>query len=147
MIKYQFEPINQELKPKQITELDRKISNSMPFLEKNFERLLNYLKKEEEFGNYIEINLPKTDSDLFFKLNLYKGKIIISVIKLSSKTQGETQEDEIIAFDPTKKSPNYEIVGHLLIDGFDCLGKEEIRKLGNFLIHKEKISRFKEFSE
>jgi len=122
---HRFEPLNEKFTPEQITELEKKISKSIPFIEKNLSRLVDYLKKEEEADNYIEINLPKLDSDLCFKLNLYYGKILVSVMRAS----------------------NYEIVGHLLINGFDCLDAKEIKKLGNLFTYKEKISRFKEFSE
>ena len=122
---YHFDPISEELTSEQILEFEKNISKSVPFMEKNLKRLLNYLKKQEEAGNYIEINLPKLDSELCFKLNLYCGKIIVSVMKGS----------------------NYEIVVHLLINGFDCLDKNEIKRLGKLDTYKDKISRFKEFSE
>ena len=122
---YRFEPINEELTTEQVNELEKKISKSISFLEKNLSRLGDYLKKEEEAANYIEINLPKLDSELCFKLNLYCGKIIVSVMKGS----------------------NYEIVGHLLINGFDCLDKNEIKRLGRLDTFKRRFHVFKEFSE
>ena len=122
---FHLEPISEDLTQEQTLELEKKISKSIPFLVENLNRLQNYLKKEEENENYIEINLPELDSEFCFKLNRYYGKIIISVMK----------------------GINYEIVGHLLIDGFDCLDKNEIMRLGNLLTYEGKLARFKEFTE
>jgi len=122
--RFHFEPFK-EMGKINVEKLQKEISNSFPTLEHNLDRLLDYLRKEEEAENYIEINLPIINSDLCFKLNLYYGKVIISVII----------------------SPNFEIIGHLLIDGFDCLGAKEIKRLGSWETYDKDISRFKEFSE
>jgi len=122
--RFHFEPLK-EIGEINVGKLQKEISNSFPILENNLNRLLDYLRKEENAENYIEINLPIINSDLCFKLNLYYDKLIISVMS----------------------GPNFEIIGHLLIDGFDCLGAKEIRRLGNWKTHYRNVSRFKEFSE
>jgi len=145
---YHFEPINKELTSEQVNELEKKISKSISFIEKNLTRLSNYLKNEEEAGNYIEINLPKLDSELSFKINLYYGKIIISIICSRTKTGEQIQEEpKDVLFNPLKTGPDYEIVGHLMIDGLDCLAKDDIKRLGSLLNSKGKDSRFKDFSD
>ena len=105
---YKFESLYENFPSKSLNEIKSQISKSIPFLEKNLDRLLWYLKKEDNFKNYIEINLPFFDSNLSYKINLYYGKIIISVMK---------HDDTLI-------------LGHLLIDGYDCLDKNGIEELG-----------------
>jgi len=107
-ISYKFESLYENFPPKSLHEIKNQISKSIPFLEKNLDRLLDYLKKEDNLNNYIEINLPLFDSNLSYKINLYYGKIIISVMK---------HDDTLI-------------LGHLLIDGYDCLDKNGIEELG-----------------
>jgi len=113
-ISYRFEPImdrkewEKEGQITRLNELERQISKSIPFLEKNLDRLLEYIKKEDSLKNYIEISLPFFDSNISYKFNLYSGKWIISVMSF---------EDSVI-------------YGHLLIDGYDCLDKKGIKDLG-----------------
>ena len=114
---YKFEPLDENFPQDELFELERQISKSIPFLEKNLPRLLDYLKKEDDMKNYIEINLPFFESNISFKLNFYHKKLIISVM----------------LYDDT------EIFGHLLIDEYDCLDKKGIIKLGgNLKISKDK---------
>ena len=118
---YDFEPLYEDFPPKRLHELKNQISKSTPFLEKNLDRLIDYLKNEESLNNYIEINLPFFDSNISYKINLYNGKIIISVMN----------------HDDSK------IFGHLIIDGYDCLDKKGIKELGlNLKVTKGK-ERFK----
>ena len=118
---FRFEPLDEKFPPNRLLELKNQIEKSMPFLEKNLDRLLNYLKKEADFDNYIEINLPFLDSNISYKLNLYYEKIIISVMN----------------YDDSR------IFGHLLIEGYDCLDKNGIKELGlNLMVPKGK-DRFK----
>jgi len=105
---YDFEPLFDDFPPKRLHELKNQISKSIPFLEKNLDRMIDYLKKEESLNNYIEINLPFFDSNLSYKINLYNGKLIISVMN---------QDDS-------------KIFGHLLIENYDCLDKNGIKQLG-----------------
>jgi len=114
---YTFETLYDNFPPKRLHELKKQISKSLPFLEKNLDRLLDYLKKEESLNNYIEINLPFFDSNISYKINLFSGKIIISVM----------------AHDDSQ------IYGHLLLDGYDCLDKKGMKEHGlNFKIVKDK---------
>jgi len=108
---YKFEPLDENFPQNELFELERQISKSIPFLEKNLPRLLDYLKKEDDMKNYIEINLPFFESNISFKLNFYHKKLIISVM----------------LYDDT------EIFGHLLIEGYDCLDKKGILELGGNL--------------
>jgi len=110
-LSYKFEPLDENFPQNKLFELERQISKSIPFLEKNLPRLLDYLKKEDGMKNYIEINLPFFESNISFKLNLFHEKIIISVM----------------LYDDTA------IFGHLLIDGYDCLDKKGIIELGGKL--------------
>jgi len=123
-LEYKFEPIK-KIKELELVEIEKQISKSMPFLEKNFDRILDYIRKEDELENYIEINLPFFGSNLSFKLNLYYRKIMVSVM---------SHDDS-------------EILGHLLIDGYDCLDKNEIQKLGDWKTHMKNSLRFKEIQE
>jgi len=35
------------------------------------------------------------------------------------------------------------ILGHLILDGYDCLDTEQIKSMGNLQTHKNSIKRFK----
>ena len=118
---YKFEPLDENFPQDKLFELERQISKSIPFLEKNLPRLLDYLKKEDDMKNYIEINLPFFESNISFKINLFHEKIIISVM----------------LYDDT------EIFGHLIIDGYDCLDKKGIIELGGNLKISKGEDRFK----
>ena len=118
---YKFEPLDENFPQDELFELERQISKSIPFLEKNLPRLLDYLKKEDDMKNYIEINLPFFESNISFKINIFHEKIIISVM----------------LYDDT------EIFGHLIIDGYDCLDKKGITELGGNLKISKGEDRFK----
>ena len=107
-MKYEFEPLDENIPSKKLHDLKSQIKNSVPFLEENLDRILGYLKKEEKLKNYLEINLPIFDSNISYKMNLYDKKIIITVM----------------SHDDSK------IYGHLLIDGYDCLDKKGIKEQG-----------------
>jgi len=121
---YTFEPISLSLRPQRIEEINKQIEKSMPLLENNIDRLIGYIKKENELENYIEINLPFFDSNLSYKINLYYGKLMISVMN---------QIDS-------------EIFGHLLIKNYDCLNKNEIQKLGNLSTFDARNKRYRKLS-
>ena len=114
MLNYRFELLDEKTPPNNPPEFESQIAKSMPFLEKNLDRLLEYIKKEEGMKNYIEINLPFFDSNIAYKISRFYGKVIISVLK----------------YDDSR------IYGHLLIDGYDCLDKNGIKKLGTWSEHK-----------
>ena len=126
MLNYHFEPLDEKSSLRKVADLELKnqIAKSIPFLEKNLDRLLEYIKKEEDMKNYIEINLPFFDSSIAYKINRFYGKIIISVLN----------------FDDSK------IFGHLIIDGYDCLDKNGIKKFGDWKSHNEK-ERFQRLKE
>ena len=119
-MEYDFEPLDENLQSKKLTELKNQIKISMPFLEKNLDRILGYLKKEEKLKNYLEINLPILDSNISYKMNLYDKKVIITVM----------------SYDDSK------IYGHLLIDGYDCLDKKGIKEQGLKFNLKKAKDRF-----
>ena len=118
---FRFKPLQENFPLNRIFELNNQIGKSMPFLEKNLDRLLSYLKKEADLKNYIEINLPFLDSNISYKLVLYGEKIIISVM----------------SHDDSK------IFGNLLIEGYDCLDKNGIKELGINLMMPKGKDRFK----
>lgn len=118
---FRFKPLDEKFLLNRLFELNNQIEKSMPFLEKNLDRLLNYLKKEADLKNYIEINLPFLDLNISYKLNLYYEKIIISVMN----------------YDDSR------IFGHLLIEGYDCLDKNGIKELGLNLMVPDGKQRFK----
>jgi len=119
-LNYKFEPLNPKMSNDEIVEIEKQISNATHFLENNLNRLLEYLKNEEQKNNYIEIDMPLLESNLSFKFNLYFGKLMVSVMN----------------YDDSK------ILGQLTIDGFDCLDINEIKSLGDWHTHRKKIKRF-----
>ena len=120
-LNYTFEPLYKDFPEKQLLELQQQISNSIPFLEKHLDRMIEFLKKEESLENYVEVNLPFFESNISYKLNLFHGKLIISVM----------------LFDDSK------IFGHLIIDNYDCLDKTKIKKLGGEFKLLKGEARFK----
>ena len=86
MDNYHFEPINDKVKREQIFEVKRHIAKALPFIEKNLERLVNYLKNEENLNNKIEIDLPIFNSNISFRIFLYEGKIITIVMNYEDLT-------------------------------------------------------------
>jgi len=105
---YHFEPIPKKLYPQVIFHLEQQISKSIPFLEKNLERIVNYIKKENELNNFIEIDLPFFDSNISFSIFLHQNKIIISI----------------------KYYNDSYTVGHLILNGSDYMDIENIKKIG-----------------
>ncbi len=79
-LNYKFEPLYNDFPEKKLLELERQISNSIPFLETHLDRMIEFLKKEESLENYVEVNLPFFESNISYKLNLFHGKLIISVM-------------------------------------------------------------------
>jgi len=119
-LNYKFEPLNPKMSNDEIVEIEKQISNATHLLENNLNRLLEYLKNEEQKNNYIEIDVPFLESNLSFKFNLYFEKLMVSVMR----------------YDDSK------ILGQLIIDGFDCLGINEIKTLGDWNTHRKKIKRY-----
>ena len=115
-LSYHFEPIKKMLKSN-LNEINKEISQSLPILEANLDRLLEYIKKEEERNIYIEIDLPMLDSNLSFKLNRFYKKNLISVMN----------------------NTDSEIFGHLIINGYECLDSKELKKLGYWSYHKKNV--------
>lgn len=119
-LNYKFEPLDLNMSNDEIVEIEKQISNATHLLENNLNRLLEYLKNEEQKNNYIEIDMPFLESNLSFKFNLYFEKLMVSVMR----------------YDDSK------ILGQLIIDGFDCLGINEIKTLGDWNTHRKKIKRY-----
>jgi len=120
-LNYTFESLFKDFPEKKLLELQQQISNSIPFLEKHLDRMIEFLKKEESLKNYVEVNLPFFESNISYKLNIFYGKLIISVM----------------LFDDSK------IFGHLIIDNYECIGKKEIKKLGGEFKLLKGEARFK----
>jgi len=119
-LNYKFEPLNPKMQPIKIVEIEKQISNATHLLENNLNRLLEYLKNEEQKNNYIEIDMPFLESNLSFKFNLYFEKLMVSVMN----------------YDDSK------ILGQLVIDSFDCLDINEIKSLGDWNTHRKKIKHY-----
>jgi len=98
-------------------EIKNEISKAIPFLEKNLDRLIQYLRTEENLNTYIEINLPFLDSNISFQINLYSGKILILVRSFDDKT----------------------FYGYLILEGYDCIEKEGLKKIGNWDKQKDRF--------
>lgn len=113
---YRFEVFDEKSPHPRPRELEHQIAKSIPFLEENLDRLLDFIKKMEDSNTYIEINLPFFESNISYKINRFYDKIIISVLKYDDTT----------------------VYGHLLIDGYDCLDKNGIKKLGDWASHNGK---------
>ena len=63
---YRFEPLF-EIKPEtKLLEIQNEILQSFDFLMKHLDRLVSYLKKENELKNYIEIDLPVLDLSISY---------------------------------------------------------------------------------
>jgi hypothetical protein len=124
MLKYSFEPLNRISGPSS-TEIENEINESFPILEKNLGRLLDYLKKEQEYQNYIEIELPILHLGISYKLSILYEKIVITVMKWNSS----------------------EIYGHLLIENYDCIGQKDIKKLFDWKTHAKTTNRFSNWNE
>jgi len=62
MKNFQFKPIKKYEKILRENEgyddIKNQITKAIPFLEKNLDRLIQYLRTEENLNTYIEINLP-----------------------------------------------------------------------------------------
>ena len=104
---YHFEPIPKKINSQQLFELKRQILQSIPFLQKNLERMVTYLKKESNLNNFIEIDLPFFDSNISFRIFMFKEKIVISVISYNDSDH----------------------LGHLIINDPNYLDIENIKKL------------------
>jgi len=124
MLEYFFEPLNGISGPKSI-EVKNEITESFPILEKSLARIVNYLKKEEEHQNYIEIELPILNLGISYRISFLYEKIIIAVMKWNSS----------------------EIYGHLIVGGYDCGDQKEIKKLLDWKTHEKATSRFSNWNK
>ncbi len=117
---FQFEPIREISED---TKIDLEIANQkfVEFLSENFSRFKEYFLTEEKLGNYIEIDIPLLGTNFSYKINQFYGRFMISVLDHKDS----------------------KIFGHLLLDGYDFLDSETIRKLGNFQTHKDQFKRLK----
>ena len=120
MISYEFIS-DEQLSTNKIAKIEVQIKKSISFLDKNLDRFLSYLHKEKELGNYIEIDMPIFESNLSIKINLFYEKILISVMNHKDS----------------------EFFGSLIIEGYDCLDKESIEKIGTLT---NPIHNFKKYT-
>jgi len=122
---YSFEPIANNIPEPRQSELKSEIRESFPILEKSLRRLLDYLKKEQKNENYIEIELPILHLGISYRISRLYEKIVITVMKWNSS----------------------EIYGHLIVDGYDCIGEQEIKKIFDWKIFSKTSSRFSDWKE
>jgi len=118
---YKFEPTDEKFSPTKILEIEQEIHQSIEFLQKHLERLLDYLKAEKNLGNYIEISLPVLDLSITYKINLFYDKILISVFKYDFS----------------------EFYGYVLFEDLDCLDSKKLKIMGNWNYHSNLINRYK----
>ena len=117
---YEFIP-DEELSEKEIDEIKEGIEKSILFLEENLSRILSYIYKEKELGNYIEIDIPLFESNLSIKVNLFYEKILLSIMNHKDS----------------------KFFGYLIIDGIDSLDKEGIKKIATL---SSPIHNFKRYT-
>jgi len=103
---FHFEPLGDNLATEQIVIIENQIFNSMPFLEKNLGRIITYLKKENEFKNRVEIDLPFLGSNISFRVFLNNNKIVILVMNVKDSR----------------------MFGYLILKGSDFMDKENVKK-------------------
>ena len=120
-ISYTFESLKEILPPTKLMEIENEISESISFLEKNLNRLLDYLKKENDLGNYIEIDLPVLNLSISYRLNLFYDKLMVSVVSWD----------------------NSEIFGHLILKEYDCLDLKGIREMGDWKKQQQFIKKLR----
>lgn len=97
-----------------------KIKNVLPKLEQaldeNLSNYFQFLSEQENGENYIEIHWPFFEFGITLMLSKIKGKLLISILN---------HKDSVV-------------YGNLLIEGFDCLGSGELKKLGWWQNYSEK---------
>ena len=102
-------------KHRKITELDReetkkKISNVQEKLSEKLPEFLEFLNQQEVKENFIEVHVPIFEYGLTIMMSKIRGKFLISVLDQRSS----------------------QVYGNLLLDGYDCIDVNELRKLGKW---------------
>jgi len=102
-------------KHRKITELDieetkKKISSVQGNLSVKLPQCLEFLDQQEAKENYIEVNLPIFQYGLTIMMSKIRKKFLISVMD----------------------QRNSQVYGNLLLDGYDCIDVNELRKLGKW---------------
>jgi len=85
-------------------------------------KLYDFLKKENEAGNGIEIHVPFFEVNSTVILSILKKKILISILDHKDS----------------------KVYGNLLVDGYDCVSIDELKKLKDWNTwERNKLSVFK----
>jgi len=96
-----------ELEKKELTNKITKIKNS---LEKKLPKFIEFLDKEAQQENYVEIHCPFFDYDISVMLAKLKERYLFSVLNHN----------------------NSRIYGNLLIDDYPCIKTNELKKFGDW---------------
>jgi len=98
-------------------EKQRKIASHIELeLLQKLPKLYDFLKKENKTGNWIEIHVPFFEVDSKVILSILKEKILISLFDYRYS----------------------KLFGNLLVDGYDCVSIDELKKLKDWKTWQKK---------
>jgi len=93
-----------------IEEVKKKISKIQKLLEEKLPKYLEIFEQQETKDNYFEIHLPIFEFGLTILISKIDKKFLISVLD----------------------QRNSKVYGNLLVEGYECIGVDELRKLGSW---------------
>jgi len=101
---------NEKIPPEEIDKLKEIIPKIEQSLNENLSNYLQFLSDQENKGNYVEIHWPFFEFSIALRLCKIKDKFLISVLNNYDST----------------------VYGNLLIEGFDCISNDELKKIGKW---------------
>jgi len=107
---------------KEIEETKKKISLVENEINSKVPKYLDFLNQHEKRGDYIEIHWPIFDYGITIMMSKIKKKFLISVLD----------------------QRNSKVYGNLLLDGYNCIDVNELKKLGTWSTwERNRLSVFK----
>ena len=109
---------NNELTDLEIKDIKEKISRTEERIVKSFSLYFDFLTKQEDAGNYVEVHLPIFEFDITLMISKINKKFLISVLN----------------------QWNSVIYGNLILDDYPCISINDLKKFGKWSIYNDKKS-------
>jgi len=122
-MKISFEQLQiDKISDEEIEEIKAKVPQLEKPFEQKLEKFLDYVDQQQKESAYIEIHWPIASLGITIMLSKIREKFLISVLD----------------------HKNSKIYGNLIVEGFDCVGINDLKELGQWSTYsRNKLSIFK----